>query len=67
MLAPQPETEIERLYARERQVMQAYLRAGYDHCIHVLGRPNLCDFGGRVRAVAQNRTLMDGTYTEFHR
>ena len=30
-LAPQPETEAERPYALQRQVMQAYLRAGYDH------------------------------------
>jgi uroporphyrinogen decarboxylase len=30
-LAPQPEAEAQRPYARERQVMQAYLRAGYDH------------------------------------
>ena len=34
---------------------------------HVLGRPTLCGFGGRVRGVAQNQALMDGTYTEFHR
>jgi uroporphyrinogen decarboxylase len=34
---------------------------------HVLGRPNLCGFGGRVRGVAQNQALMDGTYTEYHR
>jgi hypothetical protein len=31
---------------------------------HVLGRPNLCGFGGRVRGVAQNKALMDGTFTE---
>jgi uroporphyrinogen decarboxylase len=30
-LAPQPETESEHPYALQRQVMQAYLRAGYDH------------------------------------
>ena len=31
MLAPQPETAPKFPYARERQIMQAYLRAGYDH------------------------------------
>ena len=30
-LAPQPEDASELPYARERQIMQAYLRAGYDH------------------------------------
>ncbi len=34
---------------------------------HVLGRPNLCGFGGRVRGVAQNKALMEGTFVEYHR
>jgi hypothetical protein len=34
---------------------------------HVLNRPNLCGFGGRVRGVAQNQALIDGTYIEYHR
>ena len=33
----------------------------------VLGRPNLCGFGGRARGVAQNEALMAGRITEYHR
>ena len=33
----------------------------------VLGRPNLCGFGGRARGVAQNEALMDGRIQEYHR
>jgi hypothetical protein len=34
---------------------------------HVLGRPNLCGFGGKVRGVAQNSALMSGRIEEYHR
>ena len=34
---------------------------------YVLGRPNLCGFGGRVRGVAQNQALINGTFAEYHR
>jgi uroporphyrinogen decarboxylase len=34
---------------------------------HVLGRPNLCGFGGRVRGMLQNQALMEGTFVEYHR
>ena len=34
---------------------------------HVLGRPNLCGFGGRVRGVLQNQALIEGTIAEYHR
>jgi uroporphyrinogen decarboxylase len=34
---------------------------------HVLGRPNLCGFGGRVRGLLQNQALIEGTFTEYHR
>jgi hypothetical protein len=33
---------------------------------HVLGRPNLCGFGGRVRGVAQNKALMNSRIEEYH-
>ncbi|MFW5696684.1 MAG: uroporphyrinogen decarboxylase family protein [Phototrophicaceae bacterium] len=34
---------------------------------HVLGRPTLCGFGGRVRGVLQNAAIAEGRYVEFHR
>jgi hypothetical protein len=34
---------------------------------HVLGRPTLCGFGGRVRGLIQNRALIEGTFAEFYR
>jgi hypothetical protein len=34
---------------------------------HVLGRPNLCGFGGRVRGLLQNQALIEGTFVEYHR
>jgi hypothetical protein len=34
---------------------------------HVLGRPTLCGFGGRVRGVAQNEALLAGRIKEYHR
>ena len=34
---------------------------------HVLGRPNLCGFGGRVRGLLQNQALIKGTFVEYHR
>jgi hypothetical protein len=34
---------------------------------HVLGRPNLAGWGGRVRGLIQNQALIDGTITEFYR
>ena len=34
---------------------------------HVLERPNLSGFGGRVRGVAQNKALMEGNYIEYQR
>jgi hypothetical protein len=33
----------------------------------VLGRPNLCGFGGRARGVAQNEALMAGRVDGYHR
>jgi uroporphyrinogen decarboxylase len=33
----------------------------------VLGRPNLCGFGGRARGVAQNEALMSGRIQAYHR
>jgi uroporphyrinogen decarboxylase len=33
---------------------------------HVLGRPTLCGFGGRVRGLLQNQALMAGTIGEYH-
>jgi hypothetical protein len=32
----------------------------------VLGRPNLCGFGGKVRGIAQNKALRSGTIREYH-
>jgi hypothetical protein len=34
---------------------------------HVLGRPNLCGFGGHVRGLKQNQALITGQYQEYHR
>ena len=34
---------------------------------HVLGRPNVCGFAGRVRGVLQNQALIEGTIAEYHR
>jgi uroporphyrinogen decarboxylase len=34
---------------------------------HVLGRPTLCGFGGRVRGLIQNQALIEGTHAEFYR
>ncbi|MGD8627177.1 MAG: uroporphyrinogen decarboxylase family protein [Anaerolineae bacterium] len=34
---------------------------------HVLGRPNLCGFGGRVRGLLQNQALIEGTFVDYHR
>ena len=34
---------------------------------HILGRPNLCGFGGRVRGMLQNQALIEGTFTDYHR
>lgn len=34
---------------------------------HVLGRPTLCGFGGRVRGVAQNEALLAGQIEAYHR
>ena len=34
---------------------------------HVLGRPNLSGFGGRVRGVTKNKALQKGTILEYHR
>jgi uroporphyrinogen decarboxylase len=34
---------------------------------HVLGRPNLCGFGGRVRGLLQNQALIEGTIANYHR
>lgn len=34
---------------------------------HVLGRPTLCGFGGRVRGVLQNAAIQEGRFAEFHR
>jgi hypothetical protein len=34
---------------------------------HVLGRPTLCGFGGRVRGLLWNQALIQGTIAEFHR
>lgn len=34
---------------------------------HVLGRPNLCGFGGRARGLAKNQALMDGNVATYHR
>jgi uroporphyrinogen decarboxylase len=34
---------------------------------HVLGRPTLCGFDGRVRGLLQNQALADGTFVDFHR
>ncbi len=33
----------------------------------VLGRENLCGFGGRVRGVAQNEAILRGDYFAYHR
>ena len=33
----------------------------------VLGRDNLCGFGGSARGVAQNEALINGTITDYHR
>jgi uroporphyrinogen decarboxylase len=33
----------------------------------VLGRPTLCGFGGNVRALIQNKALIEGRSEEFHR
>jgi hypothetical protein len=34
---------------------------------HVLGRPTLCGFAGRVRGVLQNQALIEGTIAQFRR
>jgi hypothetical protein len=34
---------------------------------HVLGRPTLCGFAGRVRGVLQNQALMEGSIAEYRR
>lgn len=34
---------------------------------HVLGRPTLCGFGGRVRGLLQNQALIDGTIADYRR
>jgi hypothetical protein len=34
---------------------------------HVLGRPTLCGFGGRVRGLRRNQALREGTIAEYHR
>jgi len=33
----------------------------------VLGRPNLCGFGGKVRGLLQNNAILDGKYYEYHK
>jgi hypothetical protein len=34
---------------------------------HVLDRPNLCGFGGRVRGMLRNQALIEGTIADYHR